>query len=276
MVVQVRRIDDPASETDEYRVLIGRIWPEGISSAQVHVDQWMKDLSPSEVLLQKSNSFSEFCAAYQKELRADEKKRRCIIQLLEKAQNHRVTLLHVEEASSKAQATVLQNFVKTVPLPKILVLFASEMGNTLAIAQEMAKGVRQAGIIPEVKDAFGATIDDIKKFDAFLFGSGTTGDGELPDEAQDIYDDLDELDLKGMPCAVFGAGDTSYELYCEAVNTIHSKLVELGGDLILPDFKVDFSMSEEEEKQALQLGKQFAETLWDRSIQKNTQQISIR
>lgn len=151
--------------------------------------------------------------------------------------------------------------------PSILILYASEMGNTQDIAQKMAEGIRAGGVTPKVKDAFGATADEITDYDAFLFGSGTTGDGELPDEAQDIYDDLDALDLKGVPCAVFGAGDTSYELYCEAVNTIHKKLDDLGADLILPDFKVDFSMSPEEEKQARQLGKQFAEKVRDRMKQ---------
>lgn len=155
--------------------------------------------------------------------------------------------------------------------PKVLILYASERGNTLEIAKKMAAGIRSSGIEPEVKDAFNASASEISGFDAFLFGSGTIEDGELPDEAQDIYDRLDQLDLKGMPCAAFGAGDSSYDLFCEAVNKIHSKLASLGADLILPDFKIDFSMSPEEEKKAEALGKQFAETVWDRAIRKAPQ-----
>ncbi|WKB35810.1 hypothetical protein QS257_21105 [Terrilactibacillus sp. S3-3] len=60
-----------------------------------------------------------------------------------------------------------------------------------------------------------------------LCGSGTIGDGDLLDEALDICEDLDQIDLKGQ-AATFGSDDTMYE----AVNTIGSKLAERGAEIV--------------------------------------------
>jgi flavodoxin short chain len=272
MPIQLKRIYEPISDSDGYRVLIDRLWPRGVSKERAHLDEWMKSVAPSETLRkafhQEHLAFLDFQKAYERELREDPEKQDGIRNLLQLAQNQTVTLLYAAKNPVENHALVLDHFLKSVRKPKVLIFYASEMGNTLEIAKKMAAGIRSAGIEPTVKDAFGASADEIPGFDAFLFGSGTIDDGELPDEAQDIYDRLDHLDLKGMPCAAFGAGDTSYELFCEAVNTIHKKLAALGADLIIPDFKVDFSMSPDEEKKAEALGKQFAETVWDRAIQK--------
>jgi flavodoxin I len=251
MNVQIKSLAEPMARSDGFRALITRGQPPQKQAA----DQWIGELA---------NVSPASLTAYERALREDPAKRHCMRRLLQEREKQSVTLLYAPE--TRDQTLLVQRFLQTVRTPAILVLYASEMGHTQAMAQKMAEGVQLAGIKPQVKDAFGATAIEINDYDALLLGSGTTGDGELLDEAQDIYDDLDRVDLNGMPCGVFGAGDTSYELYCEAVNVIHKKLAELGAELIITDFKVDFSMSDEEEKQALQLGKQFAEAVWDWAI----------
>lgn len=146
-------------------------------------------------------------------------------------------------------------------MPKIIVLYASETGNTEDMAEKIAEGVRETGLVPVVKDAYDATARELADYDGILFGSGTIGDGELPDEALDICEDLDPIDLKGRLAATFGSGDTMYDLFCEAVNIISSKLGERGAEIVLPGFKVDLEMSDSEIIQAREFGRKFAEAV---------------
>ncbi|GAA1573231.1 hypothetical protein GCM10009804_32250 [Kribbella hippodromi] len=50
MVVRVRRIYDSADDTDGKRVLVDRLWPRGISKEQAHLDEWCKEVAPSNEL----------------------------------------------------------------------------------------------------------------------------------------------------------------------------------------------------------------------------------
>lgn len=46
----VRRVYDPVADDDGYRVLVDRLWPRGISKERARVDEWLKDVAPSDGL----------------------------------------------------------------------------------------------------------------------------------------------------------------------------------------------------------------------------------
>jgi hypothetical protein len=48
--VRVRRIYDEPSAADGNRVLVDRIWPRGVSKARAHLDDWCKQIAPSNEL----------------------------------------------------------------------------------------------------------------------------------------------------------------------------------------------------------------------------------
>ena len=50
MPVGTKRIHDPPSHGDGYRVLIDGIWPRGITRERAAVDQWARELAPSAQL----------------------------------------------------------------------------------------------------------------------------------------------------------------------------------------------------------------------------------
>lgn len=47
MTITVKRVYDPPSEEDGYRLLVDRLWPRGLSREAAHVDLWMRDIAPS-------------------------------------------------------------------------------------------------------------------------------------------------------------------------------------------------------------------------------------
>lgn len=50
--IQLKRIYDHLEDNDGYRILVVRIWPRGISKANVKLDDWNEDLAPSTELRQ--------------------------------------------------------------------------------------------------------------------------------------------------------------------------------------------------------------------------------
>lgn len=72
--VEVHRVyDDPKGKKAEYRALVDRLWPRGVSKESVRVDEWAKDVAPSSDLRKwyghDPERFGEFSRRYRDELR---------------------------------------------------------------------------------------------------------------------------------------------------------------------------------------------------------------
>ena len=50
MVIKVERIYNNPRGNKTFRVLVDRLWPRGLSKANVKVDLWQKDIAPSNSL----------------------------------------------------------------------------------------------------------------------------------------------------------------------------------------------------------------------------------
>jgi uncharacterized protein YeaO (DUF488 family) len=50
MAVKIKRIYEPAAKSDGYRVLVDRLWPRGIKREQAAIDEWTRDVAPSQEL----------------------------------------------------------------------------------------------------------------------------------------------------------------------------------------------------------------------------------
>lgn len=143
-------------------------------------------------------------------------------------------------------------------MPKVLVVYASMTGNTEEMAEAIAQGAKEAGAEVVSKEAFDASVDELNDYEGIIIGAYTWGDGELPDEFIDFFEALDSLDLSGKKAAVFGSGDTSYPVFCGAVDTIEAKLKELGAEIAGECIKFEYNPSEEEKEQGRSLGRQIA------------------
>jgi uncharacterized protein YeaO (DUF488 family) len=48
--ILLKRVYDPVSESDGFRILVDRLWPRGISKERAALADWAKDLAPSTAL----------------------------------------------------------------------------------------------------------------------------------------------------------------------------------------------------------------------------------
>lgn len=71
-------------------------------------------------------------------------------------------------------------------------------------------------------------------YDRLIIGCPTWNVGQLQEDWDDAYSDLEELDLAGKQAAIFGLGDQyGYpENFCDAIGILGRKLREQGADLV--------------------------------------------
>jgi len=50
MPVAVKRVYESVSRSDGARVLVDRLWPRGISKTEIALQEWLRDLAPSDEL----------------------------------------------------------------------------------------------------------------------------------------------------------------------------------------------------------------------------------
>lgn len=143
-------------------------------------------------------------------------------------------------------------------MSSIIIVFASMTGNTEEMADLIADGIREAGVEPVVKNVVDASGSDLTEYEGILLGAYTWGDGDLPDEFEDFYEEMDDLDLSGRKSAVFGSADSSYAQFGKAVDTLEEKLAELGAEKVLDGFKVELNPSADEKQRLKEFGKKFA------------------
>ncbi|HEX5192013.1 MAG TPA: DUF488 family protein [Solirubrobacteraceae bacterium] len=70
--VRVKRVYDEAEPDDGYRVLVDHIWPRGVSKEHAQLDEWARELAPSDELRRWFDHvparFVEFRSRYRDEL----------------------------------------------------------------------------------------------------------------------------------------------------------------------------------------------------------------
>ena len=50
MSIELKRAYEKPSVADGARVLVDRLWPRGLTKNKAHIDEWLKDLAPSDAL----------------------------------------------------------------------------------------------------------------------------------------------------------------------------------------------------------------------------------
>ncbi|HEX7838959.1 MAG TPA: DUF488 family protein [Kofleriaceae bacterium] len=109
-MIQVKRAYEPAAPSDGYRVLVERLWPRGLRKADAHIDEWRKDVAPSDELRRwfghEPSRFPEFRERYQRELRS-EAARAALAELARRAARQTVTLVYSAHDELHNSAVVL-------------------------------------------------------------------------------------------------------------------------------------------------------------------------
>jgi uncharacterized protein YeaO (DUF488 family) len=115
MVFDVRnkRIYEPADRGDGCRVLIDHVWPRGVSRERAKLDEWARELAPSDELRRwfdhVPERFDEFRARYRDELQAQRER---LGELRRRAGEGPVTIVYAAHDQDHNNAVVLAELVR--------------------------------------------------------------------------------------------------------------------------------------------------------------------
>jgi len=112
--LKVKRVYEPAEDSDGFRVLVDRLWPRGISKDHARVDLWLKDVAPSDDLRRRFHhdpaKWREFAAAYAKELK-EEPAAAALEDLRGRLHREAVTLLYAARDEEHNNAIALKELI---------------------------------------------------------------------------------------------------------------------------------------------------------------------
>lgn len=121
MSVAIKRVYESAARTDGARVLVDRLWPRGLTKAAAAVDEWLRDLAPSDELRRwyhaQPDQWSAFRRKYLKELSSPEAESalRTLYQLAHKRKG--LTLLFASKNELRNNAAVLKELLDGMRKP---------------------------------------------------------------------------------------------------------------------------------------------------------------
>jgi uncharacterized protein YeaO (DUF488 family) len=111
-MIKIKRIYDIASSKDGKRILVDRLWPRGIKKDEARIDEWLKDIAPSNELRQwfshDPSKWKEFKKRYKEEL---QNKSEMLDRISEMARTGTITLLFAAKDIEHNNAVVLQEIL---------------------------------------------------------------------------------------------------------------------------------------------------------------------
>jgi len=113
MKINLKRVYDNPLPEDGYRILVDRIWPRGISKETAQIDEWLKDIAPSNELRKWFNhdphKWNEFKKRYFAELKDNKEQLEDIYSV---AKKHHVTLVYSAKNKDFNNAVALKEYIE--------------------------------------------------------------------------------------------------------------------------------------------------------------------
>lgn len=122
---------------------------------------------------------------------------------------------------------------------KICIISGSTLGGAEYIAEHLEEVLQEQGFATILHH--GATIDEIINHNIWLIVTSTHGAGDLPENLKPLFDYLQSqtYDLSSVRFGVVGLGNSDYDTFCYAVNTVENILKEKSAVQICESLKID-------------------------------------
>ncbi len=114
MAIRLKRVYEPVSGQDGYRILVDRLWPRGLPADSAHVDLWLRRIAPTTELREWYHhdvaKWGEFQERYRDELSVHGE----LLDLILDIERHRktVTLLFAAKDENHNEANVLLDVLR--------------------------------------------------------------------------------------------------------------------------------------------------------------------
>ncbi len=117
MPIALKRIYEPPTAADGCRILVDRLWPRGLTKSKASVDEWLRDVAPSNALRKwfhaNPEEWPQFQKRYIKELSAPETRSDLDKLRTLAREQKRLTLLYSSRNEKRNNAVALRDFLET-------------------------------------------------------------------------------------------------------------------------------------------------------------------
>jgi uncharacterized protein YeaO (DUF488 family) len=121
MTVEIKRVYEPASRTDGMRLLVDRLWPRSLAKASAAIDEWLRDIAPSDELRHwfhaRPDHWQNFRKKYLKELSQPEAEDSLLRLYQLSRKRKRLTLLFASKNETHNNAVVLKELLDGMRKP---------------------------------------------------------------------------------------------------------------------------------------------------------------
>lgn len=133
----------------------------------------------------------------------------------------------------------------STPSGSLTILYGSQTGNAKGVASAIKAQAEARGLPVTLTSMADYKPKQLKKEIHLLVVVSTYGEGEPPESAVDLYEQLKKGKvgkLEGLKFAVLGLGDSSYEFFCQTGKDFDSLLTKAGADRVheLASLDVDY------------------------------------
>lgn len=137
------------------------------------------------------------------------------------------------------------------PQKPITIIYGTQTGNAESVAELAAEAASAEGMSAEVLDMDDISAEQLATKERLLVVTSTYGEGEMPDNAQNLWDEISSDDapsFKDTYFSVLALGDTSYDGFCVAGIEWDQRLEQLGGKRIADRIDCDVDYDDDADK----------------------------
>lgn len=147
--------------------------------------------------------------------------------------------------SQTGQQSVAASAAVAVPSGSLTILYGSQTGNAKGVATAIKAQAEARGLPVTLSSMADYKPKQLKKESHLLVVVSTYGEGEPPESAVDLFEQLKKGKigkLDGLKFAVLGLGDSSYEFFCQTGKDFDDFLAKAGAERIyeLASLDVDY------------------------------------
>ncbi len=118
MTIRTKRAYAPPAPSDGKRYLIDRLWPRGVTRERLALEEWLRELAPSDGLRAWFGHAPEKYPAFRRRYRAELRHHPEILaRILEESRSGTVTLIYAARDSDLSNASVLHELLEEMEEP---------------------------------------------------------------------------------------------------------------------------------------------------------------
>ena len=118
---------------------------------------------------------------------------------------------------------------------KLNILWASMSGTAENVANNLNEKAKLKGFDINKLELNQVTMNDLSNMKNVAIVTSTTGEGDLPTNGEDFWDDLKNTDknFQNLRYSVCALGDSSHDVFCGAGKKVDERLEKLGAQKVL-------------------------------------------